>query len=692
MKIKLNKPQKHVKNDINFIPEINEEDSEINENIDEYSYLIKTLQKSRETRTKEDQSRINSYLCNNIEFIKNYTKHIDEETLQKITGLINYDHFPSDYKIYSYGDEIDKLYMILKGSISIIKPVTTTKSMSLRDYVEYLQRIREIEKDEMKFQRIQDYNKKVNRFKLISIDYDHTQIPESDKEDFIIEEEKTIDILKEGNIFGEINLVKEKKRDETAVTKEECDIASLDRNEFFKLKFIEEQKINDKVADFRIDFPLLMQWSNQKLSNLIRRLSDENFQKGDLIYKQNDKPGYIYFLKEGQLEVYNNTKFNMYEDFVEYIHDGTNSLCNIIDNPFLWEEDKIKKRIKKAYEDLDYLKFIIKKEKSDEDEDINDDIEKKQEEDENKKRLVEQMEYINNNMKNFSYKANIQKYIAPQVFGYLEAIELKRRFCTIKCISNSAIISKIPIMNFLLLIPTNRNNIINLQKLIFEEKKNLIEQVKNNALAKLTFINSNNQKKKIINLYNLSKSTKGSNNKFKFTKSIKFRSEPNFALSTKNVNKNAIISFKNSYLVNIIEKPLIKQNKIIHLTNKLKFEKFSDKMVNKFKMTMINLNRKEFNVIKKLYPKSVKHSYSNSNFTFTNKNFFDNSYIKLLEKNNNRINENYKNLYGTINDSKIKNHNLYTNLNFFSKIKPRKTRNLSLNGKFLLPGINKSKI
>ena len=80
---------------------------------------------------------------------------------------------------------------------------------------------------------------------------------------------------------------------------------------------------------------------------------------------------------------------------------------------------------------------------------------------------------------------------------------------------------------------------------------------------------------------------------------------------------------------------------------------------------MINLNRKEFNVIKKLYPKSVKHSYSNSNFTFTNKNFFDNSYIKLLEKNNNRINENYKNLYGTINDSKIKNHNLYTNLNAF---------------------------
>ena len=55
--------------------------------------------------------------------------------------------------------------------------------MTLRDYVEYLVGIRELEKDEFKFNRIQDYNKKVNRFKLIVIDYDITQIPES-KEDY----------------------------------------------------------------------------------------------------------------------------------------------------------------------------------------------------------------------------------------------------------------------------------------------------------------------------------------------------------------------------------------------------------------------------------------------------------------------------------------------------------------------------
>ena len=55
--------------------------------------------------------------------------------------------------------------------------------MTLRDYVEYLVGIRELEKDEFKFNRIQDYNKKVNRFKLIVIDYDITQIPESKEDD-----------------------------------------------------------------------------------------------------------------------------------------------------------------------------------------------------------------------------------------------------------------------------------------------------------------------------------------------------------------------------------------------------------------------------------------------------------------------------------------------------------------------------
>ncbi len=55
--------------------------------------------------------------------------------------------------------------------------------------------------------------------------------------------------------------------------------------------------------------------------------------KGDFIYKQNNKPEYIYLLKEGVVECYNQTKFNLYEDFIEYIYDRENSLLKDLNNP-----------------------------------------------------------------------------------------------------------------------------------------------------------------------------------------------------------------------------------------------------------------------------------------------------------------------------------------------------------------------
>ena len=56
------------------------------------------------------------------------------------------------------------------------------------------------------------------------------------------------------------------------------------------------------------------------------------------------------------------------------------------------------------------------------------------------------------------------------------------------------------------------------------------------------------------------------------------------------------------------------------------------------------------------------------------------------------MNKSNKNFYGIMTNLRIKNYNIDTNFNFFNKINPRKKRNISLDSKFLLPGINKSKI
>ena len=124
-----------------------------------------------------------------------------------------------------------------------------------------------------------------------------------------------------------------------------------------------------------------------------------------------------------------------------------------MDNPDLWEKDKILEKMSNAFEEIEILRFNVKKRNNEDDEDLKYmNINKQQKRENINQKLVEQMEKINTKLRDYQYRANIQKYSAPQVFGCLEAIELKRRFCSMRCYSNKAVVSKIPIMKFLLLI------------------------------------------------------------------------------------------------------------------------------------------------------------------------------------------------------------------------------------------------
>ena len=118
MKLKKSKTKLYLKNS-SINNKIEEEEIVESENIDKYEELIKLLKIPKISRTKKEYTKINKYLCNNIEFFKNISNQIEEPVLRKVTGLINYQRFPSGHKIYSYGDDVDKFYFILKGSVKI---------------------------------------------------------------------------------------------------------------------------------------------------------------------------------------------------------------------------------------------------------------------------------------------------------------------------------------------------------------------------------------------------------------------------------------------------------------------------------------------------------------------------------------------------------------------------------------------
>ena len=701
MKLKLKKSNTklYLKNS-SINSKIEEEEIIETENLDQYEELIKLLKIPKISRTKKEYFKINKYLCNNIEFFKNLSNQIEEPVLRKITGIINYQRLPSEYKIYSYGDDVDKFYFILKGSVKILKPTPVQKSMSFRDYVEYIVNIRDIEKNELKFKRIEGYNPNVSKFKLIELDYDYTKIPPAKEEIFTVEEEKEINILNEGDFFGKILFKKSELRNETVITKEKCDMVYFNRNEYAKLIAIEEQKINNKLSFFRIDYPIFKYWNNSNCLNLVKGGITEKYQKGDFIYKQNDKPDYIYLLKEGVIECYNQTKLDLYESFIEYIHDGENSLLKDIDDPLLWKEDKISQKIIQGYEDLENMRFSLQKLKSEDDDEKDDFInnDNNQEGDDKKRKLVNQMEKINDGIKNYSYRANIQKYSAPQIFGLLEVFELKRRFCSMRCFSQTAIVTKIPMMNFLLSVPTDKKNIFHLQYILCEEKKYLIEQVKNNALAKLTFIKTNALKNKIIKLYNSDKISKGMNNEFKFTKLSTLKNDSIFTLrnSLNALSKNLL---RNNSIIKT-NRCSIKRNDLINIKklsgNKI-FEDDKNSVMDNFKNTMIKLDKKKFENIRKLYPKSVKNieRNSNSNFNFKSNQTFnkDNNYIKYLENNTKSMNTSNK-LPLSVSMSNLVAKSYYNkdniNINFFRKRdSSNSNKNVVIKEKLLLlPNIN----
>lgn len=694
MKNHLRKPKFYLENNNIINGKIKEEDDAEIENINKYEELIKLLKIERLSRTKTEQLLINKYLCNNIEYFKNLSTQIEEKILRKVTGIINYQHFPKEYKIYSTGDDVDKFYMILKGSVKMLKPSSIQKKMSFRDYVEYIVNIRDIEKNESKFHRIENYNPNVNKFKLIEIDYDYTKIPPAKEELFMVEEEKVVDIIKEGEIFGKINFRKDEVRNETIITNEKCDLVFFNRNEYAKLISIEEQKVNSKLILFRIDFPIFKYWFNSNCLNLLKGAITEKYERGDFIYKQNDKPEYIYLLKEGVVECYNQTKFDLYEDLIEYIHDGENSLLKDINNPQLWKEELISQKIEQEFEKLENKRFSLKKLKYNDDEkDSFFMMDNNQEEDEKKRKLVDQMEKFNDGIKNYSFRANIQKYSAPQIFGYLEVIDIKRRFCSIRCCSNVAFITKIPYMNFLMSIPTDEKNLFQLQSILFETKKYLIEQMKNNALAKLTFIKINSVRKKIINSYNSDKKYKGGNNEFKFTKALKFKNESILFLrkSLNSINKSLLRS--NSLLTNRYRDNKSEIIDLKNLSGKIDFEDTKNDMMDNFKIAMINLDKKKFNDIKKLYPKTVKNANNNSNFNFKSNQSKNNAYIKYLESNKKTMNSSNKlPISASMSNLTAKSYNAFNNnINLFKKRNSCNNNNSKMSTKMkllLLPNIN----
>ena len=481
--------------------------------------LIELLKMPQMKRSKSDSRLIQNYLCQNFDYFKKLTQDPDgKEKIPKIIAVLNYETFRKDEHIIHFGEIGDKFYILLSGTVSIYKPSPKNVNMTLHDYVDYLVKIRDLEKNLIKFERVQNYNSSIDRVKLLVINYNTSKLPYSNKKiPVVIEEERFILKLGPGTSFGEMALIKNETRNANIVANENCELVSIDKVDYRKIiKDIEEQRINSKLKNFKLDYPYFQEWPGNRCYRLLSSFAIDYYSRGDYVYKQNSLSNFIYFIKKGEFEVTSDINFSWYEKFIEYIHDSSESLINDMDNASQWKEDNLQQRINEANANnkspciltLPRIERAILSHRNDEksnlnindDMKINNDIGNNTNINEGKKDENETSFINSQNQNNLIRRINIKKLEAPQIFGFVEPFELKRRFCNIKCISREGIVQKIPFIEFLQLLPKDKKNRFFLEQNIFNIKKELIEQLRNGALVKLSF-NYNKKNIKAVKIY-----------------------------------------------------------------------------------------------------------------------------------------------------------------------------------------------
>ena len=461
--------------------------------------LIELVKIPHSERTNSDIRIMQRYFCQNMDYFKKLSKEPDgNEKIQKLISVVNYEYFNKDEYILKFGEMGDKFYIILSGTVGIYKPYPKNMDMTLHDYVDYLVRIRDWEQNPIKFERVQNYNSNIDRIRLLIINYNSSKLPYSTKKlPIVVEEERFLLKLGPGNSFGEMALIKNETRNANIIAHEKCQLISIDKIDYRKImKDMEEQKINSQLKSFKLDYPFFKEWPANRCIRLLSSFVTDNLSKDDYVYKQNNLANYIYIIKKGEFEVTSDINFSWYEDFINYIHDTSESLINDMDNPLLWKEDNLQKKINKANEinkcpcilSLPPISKIILSHRIDGNNYDNDNNIKNSENTEINFLKEVTKEENNINMQNkIIRRINIEKLEAPQIFGFIEPFELKRRFCNIRCLSREGVVQKIPFVEFLQLLPKDKKNRFFLEKYIYNRKRELIEQLKNGTIAKLSF-------------------------------------------------------------------------------------------------------------------------------------------------------------------------------------------------------------
>lgn len=418
--------------------------------------VLKILVKNSKTRTDVENRIIADYLSKNYDYFQKI-KETSHKRFLKLISVLSFETYLPNELIININFDEDKFFIVFEGSVFVYRLSFYEKEMKLGDFCNYLYYVKK--KDDKQYTRL------INQNKNLGINFEGiTENPYFNKFKmkkfiFTIEELEEIGKFSNGYVFGEMNLIRKKKKDILVKTVTKTQVISVSKFDFNRiLKTIEEKRLELLSEKFRKRFNMFRYWSMEQLITLFNYCSYAVFHKEDYIYKQNEPSHYIYFIEKGKFEQYCNTSFSWYKNYIDYIGSLKDNLINIMlsKNPENFKqlreiyEEELERQNKKdkliSSNNIPNLFFLNMK---------NIYIEKKKPLEKYLK--TDNLYYIKKeeeelNDPNRIIKIPVLTTEMPRVIGIEEAFEFKRRFTTVKCLSGKIVAKKINIYDLLKLL------------------------------------------------------------------------------------------------------------------------------------------------------------------------------------------------------------------------------------------------
>lgn len=211
-----------------------------------------------------------------IKFFKD--NKIEGEDLHIVEQGLIFEEMDKDDFVFHYGSLGDKFYIILEGSVKILRPLKTKPA-------------------EDKVKKLSDKDQDGSNKKL-----ENTSVFITDDCDSDMEYQELVTLHK-GQSFGELALMNNKPRAATIRWAEPTKFAVLNKLDYQKVfAKIDKKKLNDKIA-FLKWVPYLSKWTNMALGKFGYHNEVKEYIRNQPVFKEGQKCENVYIVKSGEFEL-----------------------------------------------------------------------------------------------------------------------------------------------------------------------------------------------------------------------------------------------------------------------------------------------------------------------------------------------------------------------------------------------------